>query len=60
MFLTHAHDITFSMIWSNWCINPLTPEDFYIFEWFAACTHPIGFCDSIFGVTMESAAVLGH
>ena len=41
-------------------INPLTPEDFYVFEWFSAYTRPIGFRDSIFTVTMESAAVLKH
>ena len=40
--------------------NPLTPEDFHVFEWFSAFTHPIGFCDSIFKVTIESAAVLKH
>ena len=40
--------------------NPLTPEDFNIFEWFSAYTRPIGFRDSIFGVTMESAAVLKY
>ena len=38
--------------------NSLTPEDFYVFEWFSA--YPIGYCDSIFSVTMESAAVLKH
>ena len=41
-------------------INPLTPEDFYVFEWFSAFTRPIGFRDSIFKVTIESAAVLKH
>ena len=40
--------------------NPSTPEDFYVFEWFSAYTRSIGFCDTIFGVTMESPAVLKH
>ena len=40
--------------------NPLTPEDFYVFEWFSAFTRPIGFRDSIFKVTIESAAVIKH
>ena len=42
------------------CFNPLTPEDFHVFEWFSAFTRPIGFRDSIFKVTIESAAVLKH
>ena len=42
------------------CINPLTPEDFHIFERFSAFTRPIGLRDSIFKVTIESAAVLKH
>ena len=41
-------------------INPLTPENFRIFEWFSAFTRPIGFHDSIFKVAIESAAVLKH
>ena len=41
-------------------INPLTPDDFRIFEWFSAFTRPIGFHDSIFKVAIESAAVLKH
>ena len=41
-------------------INPLTPEDFRIFEWFSVFTRPIGFRDSIFKVAIESAAVLKH
>ena len=41
-------------------INPLTPEDFHVFEWFSAFTRPIGPRDSIFKVTIESAAVLKH
>ena len=41
-------------------INPLTPENFRIFEWFSAFTRPIGFEDSIFKVAIESAAVLKH
>ena len=43
-------------------INPLTPEDFRIFEWFSAFTCPIGFHDSIgvFKVAIESATVLKH
>ena len=41
-------------------VNPLTHKDFYVFEWFSAYTCPIGFRDSIFKVTMESAAVLKH
>ena len=47
---------------SSYCvlINPLTPENFYVFEWFSAYTRPIGLRDSIFGVTMESTAVLRH
>ena len=40
--------------------NPLTPEDFHVFEWFSAFTRPIGFSDSIFKDTIESAAVLKH
>ena len=44
----------------NIFINPLTPEDFHVFEWFSAFTRPIGFRDSIFKVTIESAAVLKH
>ena len=40
--------------------NPLTPEDFHVFEWFSAFTRPIGFRDSIFKVTIENAAVLKH
>ena len=39
-------------------LNPLTPEDFHVFEWFSAFTCPIGFRDSIFKVTIESTAVL--
>ena len=35
------------------CLNPLTPEDFYIFEWFSAYKRSIGFRDSIFRVTMK-------
>ena len=41
-------------------LNPLKPDDFHVFEWFSAFTRPIGFRDSIFKVTMESAAVLKH
>ena len=41
-------------------LNPLTPEDFHVFERFSAFTRPIGFRDSIFKVTMESAAVPKH
>ena len=41
-------------------LNPLTPEDFYVFEPFSAYTRPIEFRDSLFEVTMESAAVLKH
>ena len=41
-------------------LNPLTPEDFHVFEWFTAFTRPIGFRDSIFKVTIKSAAVLKH
>ena len=41
-------------------INLLTPEDFHVFEWLSPFTRPIGFRDSIFKVTMESAAVLKH
>ena len=44
----------------NDIFNPLTPEDFHVFEWFFAFTRPIGFRDSIFKVTIESAAVLKH
>ena len=40
--------------------NPLTPKDFYVFEWFYAYKRSIRFRDTIFGVTMESAAVLKH
>ena len=40
--------------------NPLTPEDFHVFERFSAFTRPIGLRDSIFKVTIESAAVLKH
>ena len=40
--------------------NPMTPEDFHVFEWFSAFTHPIGFRDSIFKVTIKGAAVLKH
>ena len=42
------------------CINPLTPEDFHVFERFSAFTRPIGLRDPIFKVTIESAAVLKH
>ena len=41
-------------------VNPLTPEDFHVFEWFSAFTRPVGFGDSIFKVTIKSAAVLKH
>ena len=41
-------------------VNPLTPRDFHVFEWFSAFTRTIGFGDSIFKVTIESAAVLKH
>ena len=44
----------------NFLINLLTPEDFHVFEWFFTFTRPIEFRDSIFKVTIESAAVLKH
>ena len=40
--------------------NPLTPRSFCVFERFSAFTRPMEFRDSIFKVTMESAAVLKH
>ena len=40
--------------------NPLTAKSFCVFERFSAYTRPMGFRDSIFKVTMESAAVLKH
>ena len=39
-------------------INPLTSGTFYFFEWFSTFKQSIGFCDSVFGLTMESTAVL--
>ena len=44
----------------NVSINPLNPKGFCIFERFSAFTRPIGLRDSIFKVTIESAAVLKH
>ena len=41
-------------------INPLNPKGFCVFERFSAYTRPMGFRDSIFKVTMESAAALRH
>ena len=41
-------------------VNPLNPKGFCVFERFSAYTRPMGFRDSIFKVTMESAAVLRH
>ena len=47
--------------WTNFTgINPLNPKGFCVFERFSAYTRPMGFRDSIFKVTMESAAVLKH
>ena len=40
--------------------NPLMPRTFYIFKWFSIHKQSIGFYDSVFGVTMKSAAVLKH
>ena len=44
----------------NRALNPLNPKGFCVFERFSAYTRPMGFRDSIFKVTMESAAVLRH
>ena len=41
-------------------LNSLATDDFPVFEWFSSFTCLIGFRDSIFKVTMESAAVLKH
>ena len=41
-------------------LNPLNPKGFCIFERFSAYTRAMGFHDSIFKVTMESAAVLKY
>ena len=43
-----------------WPLNPLNPKGFCVFERFSAFTRPIGLRDSIFKVTIESAAVLKH
>ena len=40
--------------------NPLNPKGFCVFERFSAFTRPMGLRDSIFKVTIESAAVLKH
>ena len=44
----------------NSFFNPLNPKGFCVFERFSAFTRPIGLRDSIFQVTIESAAVLKH
>ena len=49
-----------NMVSKTLAFNPLNPKGFCIFEQFSAYTRPMGFRDSIFKVTMESAAVLRH
>ena len=46
--------------WKEQVLNPLNPKGFCVFERFSAFTRPIGLRDSIFKVTIESAAVLKH
>ena len=62
LFLSYSFGVekTNTFIRSCGSLNPLNPKGFCVFERFSAYTRPMGFRDSIFKVTMESAAVLKH